>query len=105
MFNAGLRFEGVFCACWTPSPDITEPMSPTAVVALQLALLEADTVPSIACISKAPSPGWRCWGTLMCSEVVEGPDERPGHGAPIVKEEEAEGLQVEDVASVVYTNK
>lgn len=46
---------------------------------------------------------WRSWGTLRWSgDDVEGPVD----GAPISRQEEAEGLDVEEVASaVVYRDE
>lgn len=82
-------------------------MSPVAAFAPVLLLLGADTAPSILCTSEAPAPSppveWRCWGTLRWSEDEV---EEPVDGTPIAREEEAEGLEVEEVASVVaYTDK
>ena len=82
-------------------------MSPVAVFAPLLPLLGADTAPSILCISEAPAPSppleWTCWGTLRWSEDEV---EEPVDGTPMAREEEAEGLEVEEVASVVvYTDK
>lgn len=82
-------------------------MSPVAVFAPLLPLLGADTAPSILCISEAPAPSppveWTCWGTLRWSEDEV---EEPVAWAPIAREEEAEGLEVEEVASVVvYRDK
>lgn len=82
-------------------------MSPAAVFAPLLPLVVADTAPSAFCISEAPAPSppleWTCWGTLRWSEDEV---EEPVDGTPMAREEEAEGLEVEEVASVVvYTDK
>lgn len=106
MLNTGLRFDGVFWGCCTPSPDNTpEPKSPAAVFAPLLPLPEADAAPSIPCISEAPAASipeeWRCWETLRWSEDEV---EEPVAGTPMAREE-AEGLEVEVASVVSYTDK
>lgn len=100
MLNTVLRFDGVFWGCWTPSPgNPPGPTSPTVAFAPLLPLLGALSAP---CISETPAPSppleWRCWATLRWSDdEVEGPEDV----TPMAREEEAEGLEVEEVASVV----
>lgn len=109
MLSTGLRLDGVFWGCCWTSPGTTPgPGSPAAGLAPLLILPGAERAPSTPCISEAlaPSPplGWRCWGALGWSETeVEGAVEGPEQGAPMAREE-AEGLRVEEVASVVCTN-
>lgn len=108
MLNTGLRFDGVFCSCCTPSPDSTPlPTSPPVLLDPPVPLLGAESAASIPCISDtlAPSPPaeWRCGETVRCSEAEVEP---PLDESPMAREEEAEGLEVEELASVVaYTDK
>lgn len=81
-------------------------MSPVVAFVPLLLLLGADTASSMLCTSEAPAPSppveWTCWGTLRWSEEEV---EEPVDGTPMARQEETEGLEVEDVASVVvYTD-
>lgn len=82
-------------------------MSPAVAFAPPLPLLGAEPAASIPCLSEAPASSppeeWRCWATVRWSEGEVG---RPLGEGPMAREEAAEELEVEEMASaVVYTEK